>query len=111
MKLSVVIVAASVGLSAAFAPSAPAFTRQNVALEAQQTRANFLGAAAAATFAAAFGPGAAIAGTMAQENVADPTEQWETGSPTKAALDKRVERYTNARTQMTSNFAPQKRVS
>lgn len=46
-----------------------------------------------------------------QENVDDPTEQWETGKPTASAEALRVARYTNARTQMTSNFAPQKRLT
>jgi hypothetical protein len=48
---------------------------------------------------------------MDQENVNDPTEQWETGSPTAAAESARMGRYTNARTQMNSNFAPIKRLT
>ena len=48
---------------------------------------------------------------MAQENVGDPTEVWETGSPSADAEKLRVARYTNARTQLTSNFAPQKRLT
>jgi hypothetical protein len=48
---------------------------------------------------------------MAQEYVSTPTEQWETGSPTPAAKAARKERFANARTQMTSNFAPIKRLT
>ena len=48
---------------------------------------------------------------MDQELVTDPTEVWETGSPSAGAKDLRASRYTNARTQMTSNFAPQKRLT
>jgi hypothetical protein len=43
--------------------------------------------------------------------VSDPTEQWETGSPTPKAEAARMARYSNARTQMTSNFAPIKRLT
>jgi hypothetical protein len=48
---------------------------------------------------------------MDQELVTDPTEVWETGKPSKAVKDLRNSRYTNARTQMNSNFAPQKRLT
>jgi hypothetical protein len=48
---------------------------------------------------------------MDQELVTDPTEVWETGKPSAAAEKARVGRYTNARTQMNSNFAPQKRLT
>merc|ERR1711862_946621 len=47
----------------------------------------------------------------AQENVADPTEQWETGSPTAQAEELRMDRFKNARTQMTSSFPPIKRLT
>ena len=67
-----------------------------------------LGAAAAALLGV---PAIANAGTMDQELVTDPTEVWETGSPSAGAKDLRSARYTNARTQMTSNFAPQKRLT
>jgi hypothetical protein len=48
---------------------------------------------------------------MDQELVTDKTEQWETGSPNAEAEAALMARYTNARTQMTSNFAPQKRLT
>jgi len=111
MKLSAIIVLVSVGASAAFAPSSPTFSRQSVSLEAEMSRMNFLGVASAATFAAALNPGAAVAGTMAQENVSDPTEFWESGKPDAAAQAKRMARYTNSRNQLTSNFAPIKRLT
>merc|ERR1719183_3078124 len=53
----------------------------------------------------------ANAGTMLQENVADPTEVWETGKPSADAKAARIGRYTNARSQMTSSFPPQKRLT
>jgi len=56
-------------------------------------------------------PVIANAGTMDQELVKDPTEVWETGAASKEASAARVGRYTQARTQMTSNFAPQKRLT
>jgi hypothetical protein len=52
-----------------------------------------------------------VANAMDQENVSTPTEQWETGSPTPAALAARKERFNNPRTQMTSNYAPIKRLT
>lgn len=73
-----------------------------------QTRKAFFTAAAVGVFGFAQ---AANAGTMAQENVSDPTEVWETGSPSAAAEKARIARYTNARTQLNSNFAPQKRLT
>ena len=38
-------------------------------------------------------------------------ESWETGSPSSAARAARTSRYANARTQMTSAFPPQKRLT
>lgn len=38
-------------------------------------------------------------------------ESWETGSPSSAARAARDARYANARTQMTSAFPPQKRLT
>jgi hypothetical protein len=64
--------------------------------------------AAAATLAA---PLVANAGSMAQENVSTPTEQWETGSPTAAAYAARKARFAESRTQMTSSFPPIKRLT
>lgn len=104
MKLS--IIATLITSVAAFAPVTQHKTSTALNAE-QQSRKAFL-ASAAATF---FMPAVAMAGTMAQENVSDPTEQWETGSPTAAAAAKRLERYTSARNQMNSNFAPQKRLT
>jgi hypothetical protein len=48
---------------------------------------------------------------MGQELITDPTEQWETGSPTPTAEAARVARMTTSRSQMSSNFAPQKRLT
>lgn len=106
MKLSIVTVLATIGSAAAFAPAST--TPTSTALNAEMSRNAFIGAAAAAVFGV---PAIASAGTMDQENVSDPTEQWETGKPTPAAEKLRVGRYTSARTQMTSNFAPQKRLT
>lgn len=39
------------------------------------------------------------------------TRSWETGSPSAAAKAARAARYANARTQMTSAFPPQKRLT
>lgn len=63
---------------------------------------------AAATLAA---PLVANAGTMAQENINTPTEQWETGSPTADVAAARRERFSQARTQMDSSFPPIKRLT
>ena len=104
MKLATFFTAL-IGSAAAFAPAQQ--QASTTALNAEQSRKAFL-TTAAATFLA---PAIALAGTMEQENVDDPTEQWETGSPTPAAAALRKARYTNARTQMTSNFAPQKRLT
>ena len=62
--------------------------------------------AAAATFASPV-----LANAMAQENVFTPTEQWETGSPTPEAASARKARFSNARTQLTSNYPPIKRLT
>jgi len=107
MKLSVVAVLVSVGAASAFAPANLPNQRVSTSLNAESSRKAFLSAAAASLIV----PAVANAGTMAQENVFDPTEQWETGTPTAAAEKARMARYTNARTQMTSNFAPQKRLT
>lgn len=106
MKLSTVTILATIGSAAAFAPAnnAPRTTALNA--EAQSRQA-FLASAAAALFV----PAVANAGTMDQELVTDPTEVWETGKPSAVAEKARVGRYTNARTQMNSNFAPQKRLT
>mmetsp|Transcript_14826 Transcript_14826/g.20936 ORF Transcript_14826/g.20936 Transcript_14826/m.20936 type:complete len:140 (+) Transcript_14826:104-523(+) len=108
MKLSVLATLATLGSAAAFAPAAQV-QKSNVVMNAQpdQSRKAFLGA----MFGAAALPLVANAGTMAQENVNDPTEVWETGSPSSKAEAARMARYTNARNQMNSNFAPIKRTT
>ncbi len=108
MKLSILSALITLGAVAAFAP-ATSSPRTSVSLNAEsQSRKAFLGAAAAAVFGV---PAIANAGSMDQELVTDPTEVWETGSPEKKVQDLRNARYTNARTQMNSNFAPQKRLT
>lgn len=106
MKLSIFTTLATIGSVAAFAPASSA--PRTTALNAEMSRNAFIGAAAAAILGV---PAIASAGTMDQENVNDPTEVWETGKPSEAAAKARVGRYTNARTQMNSNFAPQKRLT
>ena len=90
----------------AFAPVANV-QKSTTALNAEQSRQAFISAAGAAIFGAAVAPAVA----MDQELVTSPTEQWETGSPTSSAEKDRIARYTNARTQLTSNFAPIKRLN
>mmetsp|Transcript_33519 Transcript_33519/g.51378 ORF Transcript_33519/g.51378 Transcript_33519/m.51378 type:complete len:149 (+) Transcript_33519:86-532(+) len=114
MKFSYLITLLTVGMAAAFAPNAASSPKTTTALNAEMdSRRAFLGGAAAAAAAAvafvATPPPAANA--MQQEYVADPTEQWETGSPTAKAEEARIARFKNARTQMTSNFAPIKRLT
>merc|ERR1712157_463302 len=76
------------------------------------SRRVFINAAVAATSTTLLIRGQeAFAGTMAQESVSDPTERWETGSPTAKAEELRVKRFKNARTQMTSSFPPIKRLT
>jgi hypothetical protein len=107
MKLSLVATIITLGSATAFAPSTSA--PRTTALNAEsQSRKAFLGAAAAAFFAV---PSIANAGSMDQELVTDPTEVWETGAPSEKVKALRNARYTNARTQMNSNFAPQKRLT
>jgi len=105
MKLS--LLAIFVSGAAAFAP-APA-QRAETALNMESRKA-FISTAAAAFGAFVVAP-VANAGTMGQEKVSDPTERWESGFPTPEAEKLRVGRYTNARTQMTSSFPPQKRLT
>mmetsp|Transcript_111 Transcript_111/g.156 ORF Transcript_111/g.156 Transcript_111/m.156 type:complete len:141 (+) Transcript_111:121-543(+) len=109
MKLSLVTIFATLASSAAFTSTSSAPRTTSLNAESQSRKA-FLGAAAAAVFGVA---APAFAGTMDQENVSDPTEVWETGKPSAEAKAARVARYqyTNARTQMNSNFAPQKRLT
>ena len=88
MKVSTILVTLFASATA-FSPSTT--TKSSTALNAESAsrRAFFTTAVASA-----FVPAAAFAGTMAQENVADPTEQWETGSPTASAESARVQRAT-----------------
>lgn len=107
MKLSAVAILATAGSAAAFAPSTS--NARSTQLNMDMDRRAVFGAAAAAVFAGV--PAIANAGTMDQELVKDPTEVWETGTPNADAAKARVGRYTNARTQLNSNFAPIKRTT
>ena len=110
MKLSLFATLSTLALASAFAPT-PSVQNSNVVLnaEAEQSRKAFLSAAGLAVFGAAVAPG--IAGAMDQDNVADPTEVWETGKPSSTAKAARAARYANARTQQNSNFPPIKRLT
>jgi hypothetical protein len=107
MKVIVLLLSALAAVSA-FAPSVAPRTSSS-ALNAEpaleQSRKAFL------AFVASSLVGAAAANAMDQEYVSDPTEVWETGSPDAKVEALRKARYTNARTQMTSNFAPIKRLT
>lgn len=107
--MKIAVAALLVGSAAAFAPAQVAQTSTTALNAEADSRRAFLGAAA--MFAAAAVPAAANAGTMLQENVSDPTEVWETGKPSDSAKAARIGRYTTARTQMTSSFPPQKRLT
>lgn len=111
MKLAILSIFSVIAAASAFAPASMQKTSSALNAEPlEQSRKAFLSTAALSLFGAAVtvaGPAFA----MDQENVNDPTEQWETGSPTKAAEDARMGRYTHARTQMNSNFAPIKRLT
>jgi hypothetical protein len=106
MKLS--ILAILISAAAAFAPQASVHKSSTVLSAEPHSRKAFISAAAAALVGGAI---ADPAFAMDQELVTDPTEQWETGSPTPAAEKARVGRYANARTQLTSNFPPIKRLT
>jgi hypothetical protein len=110
MKFSVAAILATLATASAFAPAAsgPKFTNMALNAEAEHSRSAFLVAAGAALFGAAIAPG--IANAMDQENVSTPTEVWETGKPSEASKERKA-RYENARTQMTSNFPPIKRLT
>jgi hypothetical protein len=109
MKLAILSIFSLIAAATAFAPAS--MQKASSAMHAEpveQSRKAFLSAAAMSIFGAAIvGPAFA----MDQENVSDPTEQWETGSPTASAEAARMARYSNARTQMTSNFPPIKRLT
>lgn len=109
MKLPVLSILSMLAVSSAFAP-ASSTQRPNVALHAEsKSRKEFLSAAGLAVFGAVAAPG--IADAMDQVTVSDPTEKWETGSPSLKAESARVERFKNARNQMNSNFPPIKRLT
>ena len=98
------------GFTSAFAPGVRV-QKSHITLNAEpeQSRKAFLSATGAALFGAMIAPG--IAGAMDQENVNTPTEVWETGTPNADAEKDRMARYTNARTQLNSNFPPIKRLT
>jgi hypothetical protein len=110
MKFSILAIISTLAAASAFAPAA-SVQKSNVVLNAEpeQSRKAFLSAAGLAVFGAVVAPG--IAGAMDQENVSTPTEEWATGAPTAAAKAARMARYTNARTQLTSNYPPIKRLT
>jgi hypothetical protein len=94
----------------AFAPSSSSSSKAGTAtaLNAEMSRMAFVSAAAASVFGVAV---AQPAFAMDQENIDDPTEQWETGSPTASAKELRKNRFTAARTQNNSNYPPIKRLT
>mmetsp|Transcript_28794 Transcript_28794/g.79067 ORF Transcript_28794/g.79067 Transcript_28794/m.79067 type:complete len:134 (+) Transcript_28794:93-494(+) len=104
MKLLVTLLISFLAGIAAFAPQQQQ-AKSSTSLQAEVSRAGFLSAAAMAIMA----PAAASA--MDQVLVKDPTEVWETGTPNADAEKARMARYTNARTQLNSNFAPIKRLN
>ena len=110
MKLSALVTFSTLAAASAsaFAP-APLASRAEMSLNAEISRMEFLAAGGFAAFATLVSPGAAEA--MDQENISDPTERWETGSPSAKAVAARMDRFKNARTQMNSNFAPIKRLN
>lgn len=105
MKLSLFTILSCLAAVSAFMPAATQRSA-SVALnaEAEQSRKAFLSVAAASVFSVA-ATGLPV-NAMDQDNVSDPTEVWETGSPSAKAEAARMARYTNARTQMNSNFPP-----
>lgn len=109
MKLTIITVLSFFAVACGFTPmkstQGPSSTTP---LQAESSRKAFLSAATAAVIGVtAAGPALA----MDQELILTPSEQWETGKPTPAAAKARAERFQNARTQMTSNFAPIKRLT
>ena len=105
MKISIVAILSTLAVASAFTPFIHTEGYRGYECRALVYMA-FLSAAAASVVGAA---GAANA--MDQEYVSTVTEQWETGSPTPAAKTARKERFANARTQLTSNFPPIKRLT
>ena len=110
MKLSVIAILSTIAAASAFAPAAS--VQKTTALNAEPTsRKAFLSAAGLAVAGAFVAPTVAGAASMDQDNVSDPTEVWETGTPQKEIVAARNARYTNARTQLNSNFPPIKRLT
>ena len=110
MKISILAILSTLAAVSAFAPVANV-QKTSVALNAEpeQSRKAFLSAAGLAVFGALAAPG--VASAMDQENVSTPTEEWETGKPNAEAKAARAARYSNARTQLTSNYPPIKRLT
>jgi len=108
MKFSAIVAITTLATASAFAPASSA-SKSSVALNAEQSRKAFFSVAGAALLGAALAPG--VAGAMDQENVSMPTEVWETGKPDSEVVAERMGKYTNARTQNNSNFAPIKRLN
>ena len=110
MKLSVIAILSTIAAASAFAPAAN--VQKTTALNAEPaSRKAFLSAAGLAVAGALVAPTVAGAASMDQENVSDPTEVWETGSPSAAAEKARMARFQNARNQNNSNFPPIKRLT
>mmetsp|Transcript_52388 Transcript_52388/g.126792 ORF Transcript_52388/g.126792 Transcript_52388/m.126792 type:complete len:150 (-) Transcript_52388:123-572(-) len=107
MKFTALVFLAAVAGTSAFAPTASTSKNSNVVLnaEAEQSRKAFLSAAGMALLG---GATATVANAMDQENIDTPTEVWETG---KASKTDRADRFSNARTQLNSNFPPIKRLT
>ena len=108
MKTFIAAILSALAVASAFAPVQQT-QKASVALNAEQSRKAFLSAAGMAAFGALVAPG--VAGAMDQDNVSTPTEVWETGAPSKEVVAARNARYTNARTQLNSNFPPIKRLT
>ena len=113
MKVQILTLFSLVAVASAFVPAASVRTT-SVAMnaEAEQSRKAFLSVAAASVFGVV--ASGLPAQAMDQENVSDPTEVWETGSPSataEAARKARYELYQNKRNQMNSNFPPIKRLT
>jgi hypothetical protein len=105
MKLTIIFILSVIAAVSAFAPAPSA--KSSTALHAEQSRKAFFSAAAMSVFGAAVAPAFAMDQTL----ITDPTERWETGKPTPKAEAARMSRFKNARTQLTSNFPPIKRLT
>jgi hypothetical protein len=109
MKVIALFLSALAASCSAFAPSDSRSAGSSAtALSAEMSRTAFVGTAAATLFGVVVQQPALA---MDQENIDDPTEQWETGSPTATAKELRKARFTAARTQNNSNYPPIKRLT